>query len=528
MTNHSVLGIFLSVAILAFLATAQLPDSSSALTFSGGSGTINQLDQWRSDGTNITQQVANRPVKLTGLTPGGCLELTAGNVATTTGLPCAAAAGDHPFATSSAETAGELAYYTSTSDYPVTLGKVATGTLSCTSGISCTSRSVIGGSTSLTLDTSGDWQGTFDSFEGSHYLSSSFSTTSADHWETLQTARTADDLSDNSIGDLSDVASITENYGDLFGWNGSAWSDFSTSSLDINFVDLVGSATDAQVANNLTISSSGSVTWSALTSYPTGCTDEFVRSIGDTLTCDPVANSDLANSSITINGTSISLGGSDTITAASSTLLGDVNGWSGLQTFSAGATTTTFHANGLTSCTGTSNKLTWSGGNFGCETDQTGGGGSSFGQAFEIDAAGYLAPTTTIEVLLNDGFVSQASSTVVGGFNLSNATVKQHLYPAWVWPTVATTTTATATVPLGSAFVAELWNFSECRVTSGSGGYRYGDGTNFMDYLVASTTEGRYPLSSNSSFTTGERRVVEVGPLTNAQLTCTVDKTINN
>lgn len=50
-------------------------------------------------------------------------------------------------------------------------------------------------------------------------------------------------------------------------------------------------------------------------------------------------------------------------------------------------------------------------------SDATGGGGASFGQGWEIDASGYLAPTTTIAVLLNDGFVSQASSTVTGLIN---------------------------------------------------------------------------------------------------------------
>ncbi len=45
--------------------------------------------------------------------------------------------------------------------------------------------------------------------------------------------------------------------------------------------------------------------------------------------------------------------------------------------------------------------------------------GTSFGKSWEIDAAGYLAPTTTLTTLLNNGFVSQASSTIVGNFNVS-------------------------------------------------------------------------------------------------------------
>lgn len=38
----------------------------------------------------------------------------------------------------------------------------------------------------LTLDASGDWTGTLDGADGSHYLANSFATTSADYWETEQ------------------------------------------------------------------------------------------------------------------------------------------------------------------------------------------------------------------------------------------------------------------------------------------------------------------------------------------------------
>ena len=73
-----------------------------------------------------------------------------------------------------------------------------------------------------------------------------FSTTSANYWETTQVARTADDLTDNSIEDLSDVAAMTENFGDLLYWNGSAWADIATSSL--------GLPTFSSLASYLTLS----------------------------------------------------------------------------------------------------------------------------------------------------------------------------------------------------------------------------------------------------------------------------------
>src|SRR5690606_8976044 len=60
-----------------------------------------------------------------------------------------------------------------------------------------------------------------------------FSTTSADFWETQQTPRTADDLTDNSLEELQDVSTMSQNTGDLLYWNGSAWANIATSSLNI-------------------------------------------------------------------------------------------------------------------------------------------------------------------------------------------------------------------------------------------------------------------------------------------------------
>ncbi|MCB9810438.1 DUF5011 domain-containing protein, partial [Candidatus Nomurabacteria bacterium] len=80
---------------------------------------------------------------------------------------------------------------------------------------------------------SGNWTGTFDGQEGSYYLANSFSTSSADYWETQQTSRSADDLSDDSIEALSDVASMSEITGDLLSWTGSAWSNVATSTLGL-------------------------------------------------------------------------------------------------------------------------------------------------------------------------------------------------------------------------------------------------------------------------------------------------------
>lgn len=49
------------------------------------------------------------------------------------------------------------------------------------------------------------------------------------------------------------------------------------------FSNLSGSASDSQIPDTI------SIDWTGLQSYPTGCTNQFVRTIGDTLTCESVS-----------------------------------------------------------------------------------------------------------------------------------------------------------------------------------------------------------------------------------------------
>ncbi len=71
----------------------------------------------------------------------------------------------------------------------------------------------------------------------------------------------------------------------------------------------------------------------------TSCTNQFPRSLSavGAATCASVANTDLTNSSITINSVSVALGG--TIVVASTTLLSDLNTWSNGNTFTRSTTT---------------------------------------------------------------------------------------------------------------------------------------------------------------------------------------------
>ncbi|MBI5456882.1 hypothetical protein HY969_04035 [Candidatus Kaiserbacteria bacterium] len=60
----------------------------------------------------------------------------------------------------------------------------------------------------------------------------------------IDTATYLTDITGSSIEALNDVAAMTENFGDLLHWNGSTWTDLATSSLAINFSNLVVDAQD--------------------------------------------------------------------------------------------------------------------------------------------------------------------------------------------------------------------------------------------------------------------------------------------
>jgi uncharacterized repeat protein (TIGR03803 family) len=112
----------------------------------------------------------------------------------------------------------------------------------------------------LTLNRTGDWLGTFDGQEGSWYLANSFSTSSANYWETQQTSRSADNLADNALTDIGDVDTTGLTTGDLLRWNGTDWVRIATSSLNINTDNLTEGSnlfyTTARTASYIISSSS--------------------------------------------------------------------------------------------------------------------------------------------------------------------------------------------------------------------------------------------------------------------------------
>lgn len=157
----------MKVKTLLFVVGTALAFFAAALTAQAQTGTINQLDQWKSSGSYITQNVANKLIKITGsYTDLGPLCLTAGDVLTTTGCT-GSGSSSGGLASSSPWTSGFLSYIADNG----TLRGVATTTLTATGPLSLSQPiSVIGASPStLSISTSGDWTGTLDGFEASAF-----------------------------------------------------------------------------------------------------------------------------------------------------------------------------------------------------------------------------------------------------------------------------------------------------------------------------------------------------------------------
>lgn len=79
--------------------------------------------------------------------------------------------------------------------------------------------------------------------------------------------------------------------------------------------------------------------------------------------------------------------------------------------------------------------------------------------------------------------------------------------------TYATSTawTGTTTVALGPSYAAETWAGIKCFTDAGTVQVSLTDGTNRMNWMNASTTVGTITLSTNNTFTAGEKRYAELG-----------------
>lgn len=101
-------------------------------------------------------------------------------------------------------------------------------------------------------------------------------------------------------------------------------------------------------------------------------------------------------------------------------------------------------------------------------------------------------------------------------------------YPAFTYAS-STPWTGTTTVPLGTARVAETWNDVQCFTDAGTVQVSFSDGTNRMNFINASTTANTNTLSTNNTFTAGEKRYVDLGTPASSptKISCTISKKID-
>lgn len=133
-----------------------------------------------------------------------------------------------------------------------------------------------------------------------------------------------------------------------------------------------------------------------------------------------------------------------------------------------------------------------------------------------------VAGTKLMDVALN-------VVTLLGTWDFSGATVKEHTYSSFSYAT-STAWNATTTIPLGPAYTAESWTGVKCFTDTGTLNVSFNDGTNRMDIVNASTTVGGFLFSTNNTFTSSEKRYVDIGTPASSptRISCTVDKIVNN
>jgi hypothetical protein len=112
----------------------------------------------------------------------------------------------------------------------------------------------------------------------------------------------------------------------------------------------------------------------------------------------------------------------------------------------------------------------------------------------------------------------------------ATTTYSAYQFPSFTYAT-STTWTGTTTIPLGTAYQAETWSNVQCFTDAGFLNVQFGDGTNKMNLILgASTTVGTLGLSTNNTFTAGEKRYVDIGTSTTAttkQISCTIKKSLD-
>ena len=194
--------------------------------------------------------------------------------------------------------------------------------------------------------------------------------------------------------------------------------------------------------------------------------------------------------------------------------VGSINGGTGMTSSCGGSNYSETRTIGLN----LASNLTWT-------------GTETFGQLAYTNATGtsiYASASSTFQVL-NVGTLAVSDVTFNGltDFTSSVVTIEQQ----WAF-SIATTTgwIGTTTRAIGPAYSAQTWKGVKCFTDTGTLQVSFSDGTNRMNWFNASTTVGAITLSTNNTFSLGEKRYVDIGTPASSPtaVSCSVSVLIND
>ncbi len=418
--------------------------------------------------------------------------------------------------TSSAPTVGQLPYWTGVN----TFGSVATGTISVPTGLTVTAnRSTIGGATAIGLDTGYviPLQTTLDAkltALGSGYATTTQSTITFSTSTTAFNGLTFGQTVVPTAGALTIKPTITGTL-DNTGLTNST----------ISGVGL-GSALAALTATDSTLTFSGSYTGATARTVGLNLGQANTWTVNQTFN---YSSSTVYSSFVTASTTNLRVGLADGCLNITSGLVGSTGSAcgsaSGLSSYDAWTHPATGYSATTSALTISSTATSTFAGRLSVGTTSTATLASA---TFTIKGlmSAVMQVFTSAGTKIMD--ITDSVVTLLGTWDFSGATVKQHTYATFAYST-STAWTATTTIALGVAFNAEYWDKVKCYTDVGTVNISVYDGTNRMNMFNASTTIGTVTFSTNNTFTASEKRYIDIGTPASSptKISCTTDVITN-
>jgi hypothetical protein len=388
--------------------------------------------------------------------------------------------------TSSAAVVGNIPYFSGVN----TFANVATGTLAANAPLSVTAgRSVIGGSATLTLDTSGTWSGN---------------------------AATASALASNGANCSAGMAPLGVNAAGAVESCFDVWTEaentaaaYAAQATTLTVAGTANQITSSAGAQSLAANRTWTLSFPSLVVFP-GTASSTALSALDYLYVG-------RNATTTIRADGVA----SILPYASSTAL-TVSG--------------RLYATDIRDAS--NNSLSWA-------SNELSANGGKLGDTMFTWLNAYFTYASTSQLSVSNALYIPASSSqtpsVLGQCALDTTSDQLKCFgtAARVYPsfqsasfTYATSTawTGTTTLPLGPATAGETWASVACFTDAGTAGVSFYDGTNRMNYIpTASTTVNTIALSTNNSFTANEKRYVDIGNPASSptKVSCTIKKSFD-